>query len=231
MTTDEAFKEILQNIPERDQAVLERQHGITNFSQLMDKKPQLQQRQLEDVCSDVQMGLEVVCTFLETLDETSSFTWEGFENFCEYNDKTGDYDLPEETKSKNADVQENADPLGYNLTAEERKQMEDQLENDPLTMKIRGFSARALLWEADEKNKKLTEGTSEKTEVAFNGSVYYVNKCYYFQQENGSNVVVGIRKFTKVSSFVEDLMIDLIQPFSFSTFARFHSSHRMRRRP
>lgn len=78
--------------------------------------------------------------------------------------------------------------------------MEQNVENDPLTMKICGFSSQALQFEMDQHNKKkLTEDSSEKTEVAFNGSVFYVNRCYYHQQENGESVIVGIRKFTRVS--------------------------------
>ena len=199
-TTDKAFQEVLDKIPERDQGVLVRQHKVTSLSSLLDKRLQLEQRQLDNVCTDVQMVLEVVCKYAESLEESDPFTWEGFQNFCGYNDNSGDYqlDLPEEIKKKKPDSEEDSDPMGYNLTAEERKQMEDQMENDPLMIKIRGFSARSLQWEADEKSKKLSEGTSDKKQVAFNGSVYYVNKCYHYQQPNGANVVVGIRKFTKV---------------------------------
>jgi hypothetical protein len=196
-----AFQDIMGKLPERDQGVLLRQHGVTSLSKLMDKKLKFQQRQFEDICSDVQMVLEVVCTYLESLDDIGSFTWEGFENFCEYIDNSGDYQFEmkaEEVKKMAADSKEDADPMGFNLTAEERKQMEDQVENDPLTMKIRGFSARSLQWEAEEKAKNLEEDASEKLQVAFNGSVYYVNKCYHYQQDNGNKVVVGIRKFTKV---------------------------------
>jgi hypothetical protein len=196
-----AFQDIMGKLPERDQGVLLRQHGVTSLSKLMDKKLKFQQRQFEDICSDVQMVLEVVCTYLESLDDIGSFTWEGFENFCEYIDNSGDYQFEmkaEEVKKMAAGSKEDADPMGFNLTAEERKQMEDQVENDPLTMKIRGFSARSLQWETEENAKNLEEDASEKFQVAFNGSVYYVNKCYHYQQGNGNKVVVGIRKFTKV---------------------------------
>jgi hypothetical protein len=127
---------------------------------------------MEGVSNDVQMVLNVVCLYLQSLDSLDSFTWESFENFCEFNDNSGDYelDLAEETKTKKSS-DEDTDPQGLNLTAEERKQMEDQVENDPLTMKIRGFSPRLLMWETDEKNKKIIEDASEKTEVAFNGTV------------------------------------------------------------
>mmetsp|Transcript_5872 Transcript_5872/g.10911 ORF Transcript_5872/g.10911 Transcript_5872/m.10911 type:complete len:217 (+) Transcript_5872:347-997(+) len=204
MTNDQTFKELMDKIPERDQATLLHRHGITDFAKLVDKKDLLQQRQLDDVCADVQMLLEVVCTYLESLDSPSTFTWEGWENFCDFNDNSGDYvfeDIVEERKKKK-EAAEDADPDGYNLTAEERRQMEQNLEEDPLMMKIRGFSTRALQFEVDENNKKkLAEDTSEKTQVAFNGSVYYTKKCYYYQQGNGETVVVGIRKFTGVSNY------------------------------
>lgn len=203
MTADQAFQSLLNEIPEKDQRTLLSQHGITDLPKLLDKKLQLQERKLDGVCSDVQMVLEVVCTYLESLDSASSFSWEGLENFCDYTDNSGDYilDTAEETRTKKADQSdEDTDPDGLNLTAEERKQMEQNIEDDPLTMKIRGFSARALQFEVDENNnKKLVNDCSEKTQVAFNGSVFYVKKCYYYQQENGEIVVVGIRKFTKVS--------------------------------
>lgn len=202
MTADKALKEIFNNIPERDQAVLLREHGITDFAKLVDKKSELQQRKLTDVCADVQMVLEVVCMYMETLDSDSIFTWEGFANFCDFNDSSGASvidDLVEERRTKK-NTQEDADPDGYNLTTEERNQMESYIEDDPLTMKIRGFSSRALQFDVDDYNKKkLVDDSSEKTEVAFNGTVYIANKCYQFQQPNGETVVVGIRKFTKVS--------------------------------
>lgn len=209
---DRAFQEILDRIPERDQAALLQQHSVTTFSELLDKKSQLQQRLLKDVCSDVQMVLEVVCCYVETLDPTSSFTWEGFENFCDYNDKFGDggHDdslvfaeemITKKTASKSGDNGDGADGGGLHLTAEERKQMEQHVQNDPLTLSIRGFSERTLQFEDDiHAKKKIVEEASEKTEVAFNGKVFYVNRCYHYQQENGGKVMVGIRKFTNVSA-------------------------------
>ncbi|KAL3924399.1 MAG: hypothetical protein SGILL_001075 [Bacillariaceae sp.] len=144
------------------------------------------------------MVLCVVCLNLEKLDSVNDFTWEGLENFCEFTDNSGDHalDLAEEMTKKKAESGEESDPEGLNLTPEERKRMEEQVENDPLTMKIRGFSARSLQWETDEKNK-IVEEASEKMEVAFNGTVYYVNKCYHHQQPNGTNVILGISKFTR----------------------------------
>lgn len=201
MTADQAFQQILDKIPERDQTALFAQHGITDFNKLVAKKSDFQQRQLTGVCSDVQMVLEVVCTYLESLDSTSSFTWEGLENFCDYNDNSGNAvieDMADQIMKK-ADKVEDADPDGYNLTTEERKQMEQSIKDDPLTMKIRGFSSRALQFEVDDyNNKKLVDDSSENTDVTFNGSVFYVKKCYHYQQPNGENVIVGIRKFTRV---------------------------------
>ena len=134
--------------------------------------------------------------------EEETFTWEGLENYCDYNDNSGDYvfeALNEERKKRNENNNEDSDPDGFNLTSEERRQMEQNVEDDPLTMKIRGFSSRALQFEFDEATKlKVVQDASEKTTVAFNGSVFYVGKCYYFQQDNGEKVTVGIRKFTKV---------------------------------
>jgi len=206
MNADPAFKQLLDKLPERDQSALLTQHRITSFVLLLTKKAELQQRQLAGVCSDVQMVLEVVCTYLESLDSLTSFTLEGLENFCDFDDKTGDYvieDLTEQAKKKQKT--EESDPDGYNLTIEERKQLEQSVEDDPLTMKIRGFSTRSLQFEFDENEKKqLVEDSSEKTEVAFNGNVYYVKKCYFFQQPNGESVIVGIRKFTRVSGRMED---------------------------
>jgi hypothetical protein len=201
MNADPAFKQLLEKIPERDHAALEK-HGIDDFSKLLDKKSQLQQRQLQDVCSDVQMVLEVVCNYVESLDSSTPFTWEGLENFCEFDDNSGDdiFEESAEQSTKKKTNTEQADPDGYNLTTEERKQMERTVEDDPLTMKIRGFSSRALQFEFDKyEKKKLVEDASEKTEVAFNGNVYYVKKCYTYQQPNGETVVVGICGFTKVS--------------------------------
>jgi len=202
MSADQSFKQLLDNFPERDQAALSFQHGVTDFSKLLAKKSELQQRQLKDVCSDVQLILVAICNYVESLDSTSTFAWEGFENFCDFTDNSGDVnfeDLSDQIKKKVTN-KESSDPDGCNLTAEERRQMEQDVEEDPLTMKIRGFSARSLQFEFDEYNKKkLAEDTSDKTEVAFNGNVYYVKKCYFFQQANGETVTVGIRKFTKVS--------------------------------
>jgi hypothetical protein len=202
MSVDKSLQEIMDNIPERDQQVLYQRHKITDLSKLVDVKSMLQQRALDGVCSDVQMVLEVLCTYLESLEDPSKFTWEGFESFCDFKDASGSehvvIDLAEEVRKRKANAEDN-DPDGYNLTAEERKQMEQLIENDPLTMKIRGFSARTLQFEMDMNDKKsLLEDTSEKTEVAFNGSVYYKDKCYYYQQPNGETVTVGIRKFTSV---------------------------------
>jgi len=201
---NQSFKQVLDNmlIPKEDQIALCTQHGITDFSKLVAKKSEFQQRQLKDVCPEVQMVLEVVCNYVESLESTLNFTLEGYEKFCIVNDNLGEAlmeDLSDQNK-KRVNKTENNDPDGYNLTAEERKQMEQDLEEDPLMMKIRGFSPRVLQFEFDEYNKKkISEDSSEKTEVAFDGNVYYVKKCYFFQQPNGETVTVGIRKFTGVS--------------------------------
>ena len=199
MTSDPVFTDILDKIPERDQTALLIQLGIDDCNKLVAKKSDLQQRQLSSVCADVQLFLEVVCIYLESLDAYSSFTWAGLENFCDYTDNSGSAiveDMADRILRKVEKV-ENSDPDG--LTAEERKQMEQSVEDDPLTMKIRGFSSRVLQFEFDESDKKKNmEDSSDKTEVAFNGSVFYVKKCYNYQQPNGGSVVVGIRKFTKV---------------------------------
>ncbi|CAB9524005.1 Modification methylase [Seminavis robusta] len=196
----QVFEDILDHIPERDQAALQQQNGITDLSKLVDKKGQLQQRQLDGVCSDVQMALHLVCTYLESLDAASTFTWEGLANFSGFVDDSGNYDLDlaDETRKKKKQTTEDNDPDGYNLTAKERKQMEQRIGNDPLTMKVRGFSSRSLQFEMDNLDKKkLVEDASEKMQVAFNGSVFYVNKCYYYEQENGESVTVAILKFTR----------------------------------
>lgn len=172
MSSDKAFESLLSKLPERDQHALTHQHGITDFTMLLLKKTQLEGRELENISNDVQMVLCVVCLNLEKLDSVNDFTWEGLENFCEFTDNSGDHalDLAEEMTKKKAESGEESDPEGLNLTPEERKRMEEQVENDPLTMKIRGFSARSLQWETDEKNK-IVEEASEKMEVAFNGTV------------------------------------------------------------
>lgn len=207
MTSAPVFKELMDRIPERDQTALVTQHGIDDFNKLTAKKDVIHQRQLTGVCPDVQLFLEVVCTYLESLDTASfsSFTWTefeaGLENFCDYTDNSGAAIVEDfaDKSLRKAEKVEDSDPNGYNLTAEERKQMEQNVEDDPLTMKIRGFSSRVLQFEFDETGKKnVLEDSSEKTEVAFNGSVFYVKRCYHFQQPNGGSVVVGIRKFTKV---------------------------------
>lgn len=200
--TDSAFKRLWENIPESDQARLA-EHGITDMTKLVANKAQLQKRELENVGYPVQTFLEVVCTYVQSLDSLSSFTWEGFENHCGFVDNSGENvffdDDGVQTQTKKKKKVEEADPDGYNLTTEERKQMEQAVEDDPLTLKIRGFSPRSLQFEFDERSKKkeILDG-SDKTTVAFNGSVYYVKKCYHYHQSSGESVVVGIRKFTKV---------------------------------
>lgn len=209
---DKALEEIFQRIPERDQAAL-RQHGITSLSMLLDKKSQFQQRGLKNVCADVQMVLDVVCTYMESLESITSFTWESFENFCEFVDNSGDkvLDFADEIRQMKKTADEEADPEGYNLTNEERQQMDAAVDNDPLTMMVRGFSAPTLQFEMDENNKKqLVDDPSRKTEVAFNGFVYYVNRCYHYQQENGANVIVGIKAFTKNE---KKAIVALVVPF------------------
>jgi DNA (cytosine-5)-methyltransferase 1 len=199
MSVDQAFKEVLDKIPEPDAAALIA-HGITDLNKLVDKKSLFDQ--LEGICADVQMVLKVVCNYLESLDSTSSFTWEGFENFCEFNDTSGDAIVEDMADQNKKEINTaDSDPDGFNLTAEERKQMEENVENDPLTMKIRGFSSRSLQFEVDDFNKKkLVDDSSGKTEVTFNGIVFCVKNCYHYQLPNGENVIVGIRKFTKVRS-------------------------------
>lgn len=210
MNIDPTFKQILDEIPERDQEALVQQHSITNFAELIAKRDNLQQRQLKDVCSEVQMVLEVACVYVESLDPSASFTWEGFQNFCDYNDNSGVLDdgddlNDDQTKNKKRQPEKYSDPEGYSLTAEERKQMDLNVENDPLTMKIRGFSPRSLHFESDEHNKKkIVEDSSEKSEVAFNGNVYFSRKCYFYQQpSSGEKVIVAIRKFTKVTTMFD----------------------------
>ena len=200
MSTDPSFEQILERLPERDAAALTSQHGVKNIENLLSIQSQLQLQQVKDVSPAVQMALHVACEYLETLDSASSFTWEGFENFCDFNDNSGADVIGVEEETKRVVSTEESDPDGYNLTAEERRQLEQNVENDPLTMMIRGFSARSLQFEFDEQNnKKAAEDASEKTAVAFNGKVFYVGKCYYFHQPDGGKVIVGIRKFTRVS--------------------------------
>ena len=202
MASDPIIQQIWDKIPPVDQLALEDHHGVTSIDKLLSLKPQLVQSQLKGVGGDVQLVLKVICTFLESLDAPSSFTWEGFENFCEFVDNSGDNVLDEGDQPKKIQRKvEDVDPDGYNLTVEELKQMELSMENDPLNMTIRGFSARTLQFEADEYNKKkIVEDSSEKATVTFNGYVFSVKKCYKYRQPNGDIVTVGIRKFTKVSS-------------------------------
>ena len=220
MNADPAFEQILDKIPEKDQNSLKKQHGITNLNRLVEMKTQVEQRKLDNVCTDVQFALEVVCKYLDTLDDYSSFTWEGFENFCGFTDNSGDYvmDSVDDGAKKNKADPVDTDPDGYNLTAEERKQMEQNIEDDPLTMKIRGFSSRTLQFEDDKhEKKKLVEEASEKTQVAFNGRVYYVKRCYYHEQQNGETVTVGIMKFTKVRKMLSFCTIQLCHVTSISS--------------
>lgn len=200
-TNDPVLLEIFTKIPERDQTALLTEHRITNMAELVAKKSQLQQRALQGVCAEVQLFLEHLSTYLEELDSpATTFTWEGFMNFCGYVDTSGGVDLEDsgEKKKANDKTPEKADPDGRDLTAEERKQLEQSVENDPLTMLIRGFSSPSLQFEFDVANKtKNVDEASEKVAVAFNGNVYYVNKCYNYQQPSGKTVTVGIRKFTK----------------------------------
>jgi hypothetical protein len=208
MTADTILNAVFEQIPERDQSALLQKHGVTTIHKLMAMKNSLQQRALDGVCAEVQLVLQHFCTYLDSLDNTSTdFSWEGFENFCGYNDTSG-ITLAEDfsTNRNRNDVSNDdadADPDGYNLTSEERKQMEDAIENDPLNIMIRGFSPRSLQFEFDEASKKKeVQEASDKTEVAFNGNVYYKNKCYTYQQPGGATVTVGIRKFTSVSDEV-----------------------------
>jgi hypothetical protein len=198
------LKQILEKIPESDQDILRKKHGIDCLDKLVGAKPSLEKCELQGVHNEVQVFLGVVCSYLESLDSPSYFAWEGFENFCGYNDFSGDdvLDLVEEVRVKKKESQEDSDPNGYNLTAEERKQLQQFVENDPLTLKISGFSPRSLQFEMENnKHKDIVEDLSSKTEVAFNGSVFYVKRCYNCILPNGESVVVGIHKFTRVSRF------------------------------
>ncbi|CAB9523497.1 methyltransferase 1 [Seminavis robusta] len=198
---EKIFKEIVDQLPEPDQHVLLREHKITNLAKLMEKKMEFEQFQVEGVFDAVQEFLAVVCQYLSSLDdEVGAFSWEGYEKFCECDDTSGDYQLDlaaEEIQKKKESSNEESDPKGLDLTAEERKQLQDQMENQPLTMMIRGFSQRTLQFETEDKTMKAAEDKSDKLQVAFNGSVYDVNKCYHYQQPKGKVVVVGIRKFTR----------------------------------
>ena len=198
--------EILENyLPAQDNTALTGEHGIKDFSTLLAKKEQLQNNVLANVCNEAQDILAALCDYINTLDETAAFSIEGFEHFCDPNCVCDDDDGPEyngesvqQAKKKAAAV--GADPEGYNLTIEERNQISQAMEDDPLTIKIRGFSSASLQFEFDEV-KKRKEDESEKTSVAFNGNVYFVKKCYtYKQPKSGETVVVGIRKFTRVST-------------------------------
>lgn len=201
MTTSTNFQHILDELPDDDQDALQKQ-GISDFPGLVSKKEDLQHRRLNDVCPEVQLFLWTVCKYLERLDSETVFCLDGYKNFCEYNDSSGnllDCDVDgfgyEEGKKRKRHVDNNSN--GENLTAEERRQMEQSVENDPLTMKIRGFSVASLVFETYDK-KKMEENPGEKAQVEFNGIVYYTKKCYHFKQPNGTNVIVGIRQFTKV---------------------------------
>lgn len=120
MTSDPLFKEIFDKIPERDQMALLKDHGVTGLKDLMTKKNALQQRQLEGVCPEVQLVLEHLCTYLETLDKVTSFSWQGFENFCGYVDASGESFAQDFIKNKQDDeakakAEAAADPDGFNL--------------------------------------------------------------------------------------------------------------------
>jgi len=200
-TNDPVLKEIFSKIPERDQTALLIDYRITTVAELLAKKSQLQQRALQGVCAEVQLFLEHISTYLEELDSpATTFSCESFHNFCGYVDTSGDYNIEyfDEKKKTSDKDPEKSDPDGFNLTAEERKQLEQSVEDDPLTMKIRGFSSRSLQFEFDEVDKKTIDEVSDKKTVAFNGNVYYVNNCYHYQQQpSGQTVTVGIRSFTK----------------------------------
>lgn len=204
---DQSLKDIFDKIPENDKECLLNTHGITTLSKLMDASSRLQRRELENVCTEVQFFLEIVCVYIQSLESHDHFSWEGFATYCGYNDSSGEnvMNLAEEARRPRAvDSSEDNDPNGVHLTAEERKQMELLVENDPLTMKIRGFSPRSLQFQEDVANKKnIVEDASEKTEVTFNDNVFYTKKCYWFQQENGESVIVAIHKFTRVGPFQE----------------------------
>ena len=52
--------------------------------------------------------------------------------------------------------------------------MEDQMAEDPLNITIRGFSTQTLQFEFDTANKKKEINEAiDKTEVVFNGNIYY----------------------------------------------------------
>ena len=201
------IKEIFGNIiPQPDQDALRNIHQITTCDDLVKKKALMEQGKLEGVCADVQKDLVVLCAYMmESLESPSSFTWEGFANFCDYADASGDFVVDEDdevapkTSTPQKDFDEDAE--GLNLTAEERKQLKDLVENDPLQMLVRGFSPKHMQFQFDNgnnKSKNAEKEFSEKLFVDFNGKRYHVGKCYRFKQSNGTVVTVGIRRFTKV---------------------------------
>ena len=201
-TRVEVLNAIFEEIPDNDQAKLIQDHSVMSIHDLLKLKDSFNQRSIDGLRPEVQMFLYHICQYLDSLDDMfSDFAWVGFQNFCGFKDTSGvtlEEDLTT-TARNTTENREDEDPEGLNLTAEERKQMEEQMEQNPLNITIRSFSAQSLQFEFDTANKKkeIDEAT-DKTEVVFNGNIYYKGKCYIFQQDNGAKVTVGIRKFTKV---------------------------------
>ena len=192
-------------IPLPDQDALREIHHITTCDDLLKKKALMEEGKLEGVCADVQKDLVVLCAYMmESLESPSSFTWEGFANFCDYADASGDFVIEEDDEAPKTSTPQkdfDEDTEGLNLTAEERKQLKDLVENDPLQMLVRGFSPKNMQFHFDngnEKSKNAEKDCSEKLFVEFNGKVYHARKCYRYKQSNGTMVTVGIRRFTKV---------------------------------
>ena len=219
-TTDDEnttnFQQILGMLPEEDRNALKKR-GICTFSDLAKNKKELEQQRFGDgnVSPEVQMTLNVICIYLESLGAEGGggdgFGWAGFENFCGYNDTSGE--LPADDDDNNNDygyvcveseAAEKRKPTasngsGNDLTSEERRQMRQDVEDDPLSVLVRGFSNNGDALQFENDNKKAEEEASEKTQVEFNGIVYKKNACYYYKQPNGKpTVTVGIRGFTKV---------------------------------
>ena len=201
-TPVEVLNAIFEEIPDNDQAKLMQDHSVKSIYDFLKLKDSFSQRSIDGVRPEVQMFLYHICQYIDSLDNIfSDFSWVGFQNFCGFKDTSGvtlEEDLTT-TARNTSENREDEDPEGLNLTAEERKRMEDQMAENPLNITIRSFSPQSLQFEFETTNKKkeIDEAT-DKTEVVFNGDVYYKGKCYTFQQDSGAKVTVGIRKFTKV---------------------------------
>jgi len=233
--TDTDFQKVLDMLPEDDQNALKK-HGVGRFSDLTSKKEDLKHQRFGDVSPEVQMALNIMCIYLESLggaDQVSSsggFSWEGFENFCGYNDTSGELSAADDanfgyygetiTTAKKPNTASRGD---RDLTAEELRQLKQQVEDDPLSVMIRGFSdnGRALQFDSD---KEVVADVSEKIEVEFNGTIYRKNTCYYYNKSNGQTVTVGIRGFTKVRK-KQRIQVDSIHDSPICVFGAIFSSY------